>query len=101
MEHGLEIVEINLNKTDISSDRKIAYVDSNRDLFMTPVHKRDVIKLCTMTNSFLWNDTFDILAAISDSRLITWYYPNAIYVDKEIMDLCKEVKEVPDIGRMT
>ena len=39
-----------------------------------------------MTDSFLWNDKSDILACIADGRLLTWYYPNAIYVDKDLMD---------------
>eukprot|EP01016_Furgasonia_blochmanni_P034705 TRINITY_DN3774_c0_g2_i1.p1 TRINITY_DN3774_c0_g2~~TRINITY_DN3774_c0_g2_i1.p1 ORF type:complete len:779 (-),score=217.27 TRINITY_DN3774_c0_g2_i1:42-2378(-) len=100
-DHSMEIQEISLNKTEVASDRKIAFVDSNRDLFLSPTHKKDPIKLCSMTYSFLWNDKNDILAAISDGRLITWYYPNAIYVDKDLMDLCKTVKEAAEIGRMS
>lgn len=42
-----------------------------------------------MTDSFLWNDRSDILSCLADGRLITWYYPNAIYVDKDLMDLTK------------
>lgn len=64
-------------------------MDINKDLHLSPVHKKDVIKLAAMTDSFLWNDKYDILSCISDLRLITWYYPNAIYVDKDLMDLCK------------
>ena len=53
-----------------------------------------------MCDSFLWNERNDILCAISDSRLLTWYYPNAIYVDKDLVDLVKLVKESNEIGRM-
>jgi len=52
-----------------------------------------------MTDSFLWNEKNDILVGISDGRLLAWYYPNAIYVDKDLMDLCKVSKESSDIGR--
>ena len=45
-----------------------------------------------MTDSFMWNDKYDILAAIADGRLHAWYYPSAIYVDKDIMSLCKYSK---------
>jgi hypothetical protein len=45
-----------------------------------------------MTDSFLWNERNDILISISDGRFLIWYYPNAIYVDKDLMDLCKTVK---------
>lgn len=45
-----------------------------------------------MTDSFLWNERNDILISISDGRFLIWYYPNAIYVDKDLMDLCKTIK---------
>lgn len=89
-----------MNRTKIASERKIAFVDSNRDLFMNPGHKRKKTKLASMTDSFQWNDKNDVLCAISDSRVITWFYPNAIEVDKEILDMTKSVKKSQDIGRM-
>jgi intraflagellar transport protein 80 len=45
-----------------------------------------------MSDSFLWNEKIDILSAVSDGRLNTWYYPNAIYVDKDLMEMTKVVK---------
>lgn len=89
LEHSLEITEVHLNQTDQPTDRKIAFMDINRDLHLSPVHKRDVIKLSAMADSFLWHHHNDILACIADGRLITWYYPNAVYVDKDLMDQCK------------
>jgi len=100
LEHSLDITDINLNKSDIASERKIAFVDSNKDLFLSPTYKRDIIKLAAMTDSFLWNDRNDTLAAVADGRLVSWYYPNAIYVDKDLMDLTKVIKEVNEIGQM-
>lgn len=47
-------------------ERKLAFVDQNRDLHITPVHKKDIVKLAAMTDSFLWNEKFDMLCAISD-----------------------------------
>lgn len=88
----MEILELNLNKTELGAERKIAFIDVNRDLHLSPVHKRDVIKLAAMADSFLWNDRSDVLACVADGRLLTWYYPNAIYVDKDLMDLCKYQK---------
>lgn len=57
----MEIQEIHLNQNEIASERKIGYIDSNRDLYLSPAHKRDEIKLSAMTDSFLWNDKNDIL----------------------------------------
>lgn len=52
-----------------------------------------------MCNSFKWHETADILVAAADLRIHCWCYPAAIYVDKELMNLCKLVKDEPDIGR--
>ena len=92
LDHSLEILEIHLNSSESASERKIAFIDANRDFYLSPVHKKDLIKLAAMSESFLWNEKHDILSCISDSRLLTWYYPNAIYVDKDLMDLCKITK---------
>ena len=54
-----------------------------------------------MCDSFLWNDKNDTLAAVADGRLIAWYYPNAIYVDKDLMEQAKVIKDLPEIGQMT
>ena len=34
-----------------------------------------------------------MLAALADGKLKTWFYPNAIYVDKDLMDKTMAVKE--------
>jgi intraflagellar transport protein 80 len=45
VEHSLEIQEIHLNQTDMAGERKVAFVDQNRDLHISPVHKKDVVLL--------------------------------------------------------
>lgn len=99
IEHSNEIMEVDLNKTDLGSERKLAFIDSNRDLFMTPAHKKDCIKLSAVTDSFLWHEKFDILSAIADLKLLIWYYPNAIYVDRDLMDKCKYTKDTAEVGK--
>lgn len=67
-------------------ERKLAFVDQNRDLHITPVHKKDIVKLAAMTDSFLWNEKFDMLCSISDQRFIVWYYPTSVYVDRDLLE---------------
>lgn len=45
-----------------------------------------------MTDSFIWNDKSDILVALSDERIHTWYYPNAVYIDRDLQSLIKTSK---------
>ena len=101
IEHAIDIQEISLNETEQTGERKIAFVDANRDLFLSPVHKKDVAKICTICDSFIWHDKFDILSAVADGKLNTYYYPNVFYLDKELAELCVSVKEAPEIGRLS
>ena len=36
-----------------------------------------------MVTSLAWNDTTNVLVALQDSKFTVWYYPNAVYVDKD------------------
>ena len=42
------------------------------------------VKLCAISESFIWNDKSNILVALSDDRIYTWYYPNAVYIDRDL-----------------
>jgi len=99
IEHTNEIIDFELNNSDMSSERKIAFLDTNRDLFIIPALKKDVRKLVSMCDSFKWHDKYDMLSAAADLRVHSWYYPNAIYVDKDLIDMCKMTKDAPEIGR--
>lgn len=100
IEHSAEIVEMELNQIEMASERKMCFVDSNRDLFLTLVHKPEVHKISNMVDSFQWNDSNDMLSAISDAKHVTWFYPNAIYVDKDLMIKSKLSKEANDVGKL-
>jgi intraflagellar transport protein 80 len=100
IEHSCEIIEMDLNQVEMSSERKMCFIDSNRDLFISMVHKPDVIKISNMVDSFQWNDNNDMIAALSDGKLKTWFYPNAIYVDKDLMNKAMSQKDANDIGKL-
>ena len=39
----------------------------------------------TMIQSLRWNDETNMLAALADGKFIVWFYPNAIYTDKDLL----------------
>jgi len=39
IEHTTEILEMDLNQVEMASERKMCFIDSNRDLFISMVHK--------------------------------------------------------------
>lgn len=91
---------MDLNQTEISSERKMCFIDNNRDMYLSMVHKPEIIKISNMVDSFLWNDNNDLLTALSDGKLKTWFYPNAVYVDKDIMNMAMQIKEASEIGKL-
>ena len=48
----------------------------------------------------MWNDGSDMLCAIADGKLNVWYYPNSVYVDKDLLDMSKSSKDVSvEVGK--
>ena len=100
IEHSTEILEMDLNQIEMSSERKMCFIDSNRDMFLSMVHKPEILKISNMVDSFQWNDNNDMLAALSDGKLKTWFYPNAVYVDKDLMNKAMSSKDAHDVGKL-
>lgn len=85
--HGLDILEVSLSQFSQGvQERKLAFVDSNRDLYVTPVTQEHPVKLCTMVDCIVWNDCSDMLAALADGQLVTWMYPGVVFVDKDLLE---------------
>jgi intraflagellar transport protein 80 len=96
--HPMDICEIQLNQSDISRDRKVCFTDTNKDLYISNVYIPKVVKISNMCDSFAWNDSNDMLCAIADEKFFSWVYPNAVYLEKEILDGCKYEKDASDVG---
>ncbi len=91
--HSQEIVELYISQCGKSNERKVAFVDKNHDLYISPIHKPRITKLAAMVNSALWSDKTDMLAAILDGRFVVWLYPNAVFFDKDLANLTKTVRD--------
>ncbi|GMI26980.1 hypothetical protein TrCOL_g8767 [Triparma columacea] len=108
IKHDQEITKIALSQFGKSSmDRRMVFIDSNRELFVTPTaqlpgvkKKFAVQKLCTQVDTVAWNDASDMLAVISDSRLFTYFYPHALYVDKDLVGQTLDVQDGAEFGKI-
>ncbi|XP_028818647.1 intraflagellar transport protein 80 homolog isoform X2 [Denticeps clupeoides] len=87
--HKLEVVEIALDQSGPASDRKIALVDKNRDLYLTSVRRlgreHSIIKIGTMVQTMAWNDAANLLSGVQDGQFTVWCYPSAVFVDKDLL----------------
>jgi len=76
-------------------------------MFITPTaplpgvqKKFQIQKLGTQVDTCCWNDNSDLLACIADSRLIVYYYPHALYVDKDLLPLTQQIEDGGEFGKM-
>lgn len=82
-------------------ERKIAFLDANRDLYLTTVHKSEKNhKIATICDSFQWHDKYDVLVSVADSKLATFFYPNVAFIDETLLNSTTTYKEVAELGRL-
>lgn len=98
-----EIVELALDQAGTANERKLAFIDKNRDLYLTNVRtiglQRKINKLGSNISSFVWNDAYNMLAAIADSRFTIWYYPSIVYVDKNLLSRSIYLRDASEFGK--
>ncbi|NWH45804.1 IFT80 protein, partial [Fregata magnificens] len=101
--HKTEIVEIALDQKGLTSERKIAFIDKNRDLYITSVKRfgkeQKIVKIGTMVQTLAWNDTSNMLCGIQDTRFTVWYYPNTVYVDKDLLPKTLYEKDASEFSK--
>ncbi len=99
--HSMEIIEIALNQFGAMAERKLVFIDRNRDLYICRVNNKrpEVFKLATMVDSVKWNDNTDMLVAICDGQFVTWHYPGIVYVDRDLLAYTKSVRSDTDAGK--
>lgn len=100
---GLDVHQLCLNQCGSINQRYLAVIDKNRDLYLTPVRKLEAqyktSKLATMMQSCCWNDTTNMLCGVHENKLVVWYYPPVITVDKDIMAQTVYEKDISDCGK--
>lgn len=101
--HKMEVMEIALDQCGPSSDRKVALIDRNRDLYLTSVRRlgkeHSVHKIGTMVHTMAWNDSANILCGIQDNQFAVWYYPSAVFVDKGLLTKTIFTKDGSEFSR--
>uniref|UniRef100_A0A674ND32 Intraflagellar transport 80 homolog (Chlamydomonas) n=1 Tax=Takifugu rubripes TaxID=31033 RepID=A0A674ND32_TAKRU len=95
--HKLEMLEIALDQCGPSAERKIAFIDKNRDLHLAFVRHLSQEREISMVHSIAWNDAANILCGIQDSQLTVWYYPSIVFTDKDLIPKTLEFGRTPQI----
>ena len=106
--HHMEIKTISISQGNYKNQhnqRSLVFIDCQDDLYISLLLSSHEIaqgpsiqKLSKNVKSVAWNPSCDILVAIKDSQMITWYYPNAPFVDKDLLILASETKSIAQKG---
>uniref|UniRef100_A0A8C7YCK0 Intraflagellar transport 80 homolog (Chlamydomonas) n=1 Tax=Oryzias sinensis TaxID=183150 RepID=A0A8C7YCK0_9TELE len=95
--HKLEVVEIALDQCGPATDRKIALIDKNRDLYLASVRhfgrETKICKIGTMVDNIAWNDAANILCGIQDNQLTVWCYPSVVFTDKDLLPKTLHIRD--------
>jgi len=97
--HQLDIMEISLAQAGLGSERKLVLIDRNRDLYITPVHRSQLVKLGSMVDTVMWQPKSDMLTGVMDGKLVIWYYPNVVYVDPDLVSMTKSISDGSQFGK--
>ena len=107
-QHRLEIAEVALDQVGLQNQRKLAFVDKNRDLFLTSLAFRTAKsnscigapgKLGAMVLSLKWNTEANMLTALQDMRLTVYLYPSVIFVDKGLLGRTMIERDAAEFGK--
>jgi len=52
-----------------------------------------------MVDSFAWNDSTDMLIALSDEKLVMFIFPSVVFVDKDLLGKTLQTKPCTDAGK--
>merc|ERR550537_2167503 len=98
--HKLDITRISLNQQGSGVDRKVAILDKNKDLYLTKAMNADKTeKLGAMVDTFVWNDSTDMLIALVDEKLVIYIFPSVVFVDKDLLPKTLQTKTCNDAGK--
>ncbi|XP_008307942.1 intraflagellar transport protein 80 homolog [Cynoglossus semilaevis] len=101
--HKMEVVDIALDQCGPSTERKIALVDKNHDLYITSVRhlgrEAKICKIGSMVHSVAWNDAANILCGIQDNQFTVWCYPSVVFTDKELLPKTLYIKDGSEFSR--
>lgn len=75
-------------------------MDKNKDLYLVKAMQADRMeKLGSMVDSFMWNDSTDMLIALIDEKLVSYIYPSVVFVDKDLLPKTLQHKSCSDAGK--
>jgi len=98
--HSIQVVQLSLSQCGHASERYLAVIDKNRDLYLVPVKTPTLgKKLAAMIQCVRWNQQFNMLCGLRDNKLLVWLYPKTLFVDVNILNSTVIEQDINDSGK--
>ncbi|XP_012280148.1 intraflagellar transport protein 80 homolog [Orussus abietinus] len=101
--HLESVTSLALNHIGNVTDRQLALIDVNRDLFLVSIRTSGfgrVCKIAVMAQSIAWATDSNVLAAMLDATLSVWLCPNCVhYSDRKVIRKTRIDKENSEFGK--
>eukprot|EP00736_Rhodelphis_marinus_P011395 Rmarinus@m.26807 len=100
IKHTLDVHQIGLSQHSKAVEMKLVLLDRNRDMYVASIMRPNaLVKLGSMVDHCMFHDKTDMLAAVQDGNLSVWYYPDVVFVDKDLIPKTRVVKAGSEFGR--
>ncbi len=53
-----------------------------------------------IVDSAVWSDAHDMIAALADQKLLVWYCPNVVYIDRDLLARTRASLDGVAFGRL-
>ncbi len=102
--HDAKIDFVSLSKSKSNQTQAmILIIDEKKDLFLSSIYPENdhsefrLKKIGSHVSSAAWNEDYDQVAAISDSRILIWYQTNTLHDD--LFSMSSEGRDYPGLGK--
>ena len=83
--HQNEVIEICLNHVADENQRKLIFIDTNKDIYLYHVAKNMVKRVASLVISALWHENLDIFVYTTFDKLQIVYSPNCLFIDQDLV----------------
>ncbi|KAE9554173.1 hypothetical protein FO519_002594 [Halicephalobus sp. NKZ332] len=101
--HTVDISQLALNQCGPTSERRIVFLDSNADCFISLVNSYSAVqrieKIGTMMTDIKFNDSTNMLGGLQERKILIWTNPSVVFVDKDLLQKSIVELEMNDLGK--
>lgn len=101
--HTVDISQISLNQCGAISDRRIVFIDTNGDCYISLINAyaalQRIEKIGSMITDIRFNNSTNMLSGLQERKLFIWTNPTVIFTDKDLLSRSIIEIEASELGK--